>query len=85
MPRTSFAAAHLVRCRALKSDARGGQAFLGPDEAEEFVTWLWELLSTVENKTLDLSGEEVAVPCMLDIVHERVSRASPVSKATLQG
>ena len=23
--------------------------------------------------------------CMLDIVHERVSRASPVSKATLQG
>jgi len=33
-------------------------AFLGPDEAKEFVTWLWELLTSVEKKTIVLTDEE---------------------------
>ena len=33
------------------------EAFLGPEEAEQFVAWLWDLLESVENKTLELSGQ----------------------------
>jgi len=56
------------------------EAFLGPDEAEEFVTWLWELLSSVENGTLDLSGEAAppaAAPAAEPKREERRSRSPP--------
>jgi hypothetical protein len=48
-----------------------GQAFLGPEEAEEFVSWLWELLESVENKTLDLGS---SVPASAAVVAPDVSK-----------
>lgn len=67
-------------CRArvffLNWNAREGQAFLGPDEADEFVTWLWDLLLSVENKTIDLSGEVAAAPLAMEEEYRREDRRS---------
>ena len=53
------------------------QAFLGPDEAQEFVTWLWDLLASVENKTLDLSGEAATPAEVAEPLREDVRSGSP--------